>query len=172
MSKPAYQNKRGNVANLPQEGLAGEIFVAEDTAELYGGQGSSKPLLRFSPKRYTVGPKSYVLATGLGVTITVVNNSCSFTVPGGVELLSASIHFEAADIGVNNNCFIDFGVSAGCGHNGDYTTLFAPQFQVWADVENSRAFKTGVAGNLNTAANILEITALDEQQAIWVNLSF
>lgn len=166
------QHKRGTVNNLPQEGLSGQLFITEDTAELYGGQGSSKPLLRFSPKRYSIGPKSYVLATGLGVTIEKTNNSCLFNVPIGVELLSASIHFDATDIGNNTNCLIDFGVSAGCGHNADYDTLYAPQFQVWADVNNSRAFKTGVAGNLNTAANILEITALDEQQAIWINLSF
>lgn len=166
------QHKRGTVNNLPQEGLPGQLFVTEDTAELYGGQGSSKPLLRFSPKRYSVGTKSYVLATGLGITLEKVNNTCSFSVPIGVELLSASIHFDAAEIGNNTNCRIDFGISEGCGHNADYDTLYAPQFQVWADVNNSRAFKTGVAGNLNTAANILEITALDEQQAIWINLSF
>lgn len=172
MSAPVYQHKRGNASNLPSEGLSGEIFVTEDTAELYGGQGSSKPLLRFSPKRYLIGPKSYVLATGLGITLEKSGNSCVFHVPIGVELLSASVHFEATEIGNNTNCLVDFGVSAGCGHNADYSTLFAPQFQVWADVDNSRAFKTGVAGNLNTAANILEITALDEQQAIWINLSF
>jgi hypothetical protein len=172
MSLPVYQHKRGNVNNLPLEGLSGEIFVTEDTGELYGGQGSSKPLLRFSPKRYTVGPKSYVLATGFGVTLEKTDNVCAFNVPTGVEILSASIHFEASEIGNNTNCLIDFGVSAGCGHNGDYDTLFVPQFQVWADVANSRAFKTGVAGNLNSAANVLEITALDEQQAIWINLSF
>lgn len=166
------QHKRGNVNNLPLEGLPGEIFITDDTAELYGGQGSSKPLLRFSPKRYQVGPKSYVLATGLGVTLSKLNNTCSFSVPLGVELISASIYFTGTEIGSNTNCLIDFGISAGCGHNADYDSLFAPQFQVWADVSNSRAFKTGVAGNLNTAANILEITALDEQQAIWINLSF
>lgn len=166
------QHKRGNVNDLPQEGLQGQLFITEDTGELYGGQGSSKPLLRFSPKRYSVGSKSYVLATGSGITIEKLDNVCTFMVPKGVELISASIHFEASEIGNNTNCLIDFGVSSGCGHNADYDTLFAPQFQVWADVVNSRAFKTGVAGNLNQAANILEITALDEQQAIWINLSF
>lgn len=167
-----YQHKRGNASNLPVEGLAGELFVTEDTQELYGGNGSSKPLLRFSPKRYSVGPKSYVLATGLGVTVSKTNNSCAFTVPTGVELLSASIHFTAIEIGSNTNCLVDLGVSSGCGHNADYDTLYVPQFQVWADVDNSRAFKTGIAGNLNTAANILELTALSPDQAIWVNLSF
>jgi hypothetical protein len=43
---------------------------------------------------------------------------------------------------------------------------------VIADVDNSRAYNMGVAVNLNTASNILEITALDESQAIWVKLSF
>lgn len=172
MSNPTYLHKRGLASSLPPEGLGGEIFVTEDTGELYGGQGSSKPLLRFSPKRYTIGSKSYVLATGFGVTLEKVGNTCSFSVPVGVELLSACVHFTAAEIGNNTNCLIDFGISAGTGHNADYDTLFAPEFRVIADVENSRAYKMGVAGNLNTAVNILEITALEELQAIWVKLSF
>ena len=166
------QHKRGNISDLPVEGLAGELFITEDTSELYGGQGSSKPLLRFSPKRYSIGSKSYVLATGLGITLEKLDNVCTFNVPNGVELISASIHFEATEIGNNTSCLIGLGTSAGCGHNADYDTLYAPQFQVWADVENSRAFKTGVVGNLNNAANILELTALNENQAIWINLSF
>jgi hypothetical protein len=166
------QHTRGNVNNLPQEGLQGQLFITEDTAELYGGQGTSKPLLRFSPKRYSIGPKSYVLATGYGVQVVKVNNACSFIVPAGVEILSASIYFTADEIAMNTSCLVDLGISAGCGHNADYDTFYAPQFQVWADVEEARFFKTGIVANFNSAAHILELSALTTQQAVWINLSF
>lgn len=165
-------HKRGNVNSLPAEGLNGQLFITEDTSELYGGCGSSVPLLKFSPKRYLIGTNSYVLATGLGVTLNVVNNSMSFSVPKNVEIISASVYLSSTKIGANTNCFIDLGISHGCGHNASYETLYVPQFQVWADVENSRAFKTGVVGNLNTSANVLELTALTPYQSVWINLSF
>lgn len=164
-------HKRGAANNLPVEAPAGQLLFTEDTAELYGGNGAGQPLLRFSPKRYSVGFRSHVLATGLGVAIAKLTNTCAFVVPTGVELLSASIHFTADEIGDNTSCFIDLGLSNGCGNNADYDNLYVPQFQVWADVDNARAFKTGVVGNLN-AGHVLEISALNEYQAIWINLAF
>lgn len=168
----AYQHKRGLVNNLPAEGLPGEIFVATDVQELYGGQGSSLPLLRFGLKRYEIAAKSYALASGLGITFEKTNNLGQLLTPKNVEIASVSLYFSASEIGTDTTCQIDFGISNGCGHNADYTTLFAPQFQVWADVENSRAYKSGVYGNLNTAANVLELTGLTPNQGIWINLSF
>lgn len=164
-------HKRGAVNNLPAEAEVGQILVAEDTAELYGGHGVGLPLLRFSPKRYSVGFRSHILATGYGVTLTKVSNTCAFNVPKGVEILSASIHFTADEVGDNDSCLIDLGLSNGCGNNSDFDNLYVPQFQVWADVDNARAFKTGIVGNLN-AGHILELSALNEYQAIWVNLAF
>ena len=163
---PGMQQKRGLASNLPVEDLAGVLLIATDTAELYGGQGAGLPLLQFSPKRYSVGSKSHVLATGLGVTITKLDNTCVINIPPSVQVISASIHFTAAEIASNTNCLITYSDET------DYDLICPPQFQVWADVNNSRAAKMGVAGNLNIAANILEITALDEDQAIWINLSF
>jgi hypothetical protein len=166
------QHKRGSVNNLPGEGLPGELFIATDTAELYSGQGAGSPLLRLMAKRYSIGPKSFVLASGLGVQLNVLDNMCEFTVPAGVEIFSASVHFTAVNIGSNTNCFINLGVNTGCGNNSDYDNLYVPQFQVWADVNNSRAFKTGILGNFNTNANTLELLNLNADQAIWINLSF
>jgi hypothetical protein len=172
ISMPTIQHLRGSVNNLPAEGLKGQLFITEDTAELYGGQGAAKPLTRFSAKRYLVGLQSFVLASGYGITLEKIGNTCNFVVPKGVELFSTSIHFTALDIGSNTNCYVGLGINAGCGQNEDYTSLYTPQFQVWADVNNSRAFKTGILGNFNLNANTLELLNLNADQAIWINLSF
>ena len=159
-----YRHKRGNIATLPASGEVGELIIANDVGELYGGQGTGTALLRFSLKRYTVGIKSFVLATGYGVELIKNANSCGFNIPTGVEIVSASIHFDSSEIGTNTNCFISL-------PNVSYDDLYIPQFQVLADVENSRAYKTGIAGNLNASANILELTALKEFQSIWVRIT-
>ena len=158
-----YKHKRGSSVDLPVEGSAGEIFITTDTAQLYGGQGNNKSLVSFSIKRYQVGIKSFVTATGLGVEIIKVNNTCSFSIPIGVTILSASIHFEASEISDNTNCIIYL-------PNTSYDDFYSPKFQVWADVDNSRAYKTGIAGNINISANTLELTALKEYQAVWVRI--
>ena len=120
------------------------------------------------------GTQCYVLATGPGAVITKSTNTATITAPAGVQIISASIHFTAADIGANTNCLIDFGQSQGCGVNtaSDYSDFFAPQWQCWADVNGSRAGKTTVVGNLNTNQHSVQLTGLTASQAIWVNLSF
>jgi hypothetical protein len=133
-----------------------------------GGGGSS------SISRYEAGAGTgcYVLATGTGVVITKAGNVATMTAPAGVEVLSASIHFLTTDIGSNNNCIIDYGINQGAGDNSDYTKVSAPQFQVWADVNNNRSFKTGAAGTMNLNSHTITITGLTSSQAVWVNLSF
>lgn len=158
-----YRHKRGSINNLPVEGSAGEIFIATDTAQLYSGQGVGKPLVQLVINRYQIGVKSFIQATGLGVELNKANNTCSFNVPNSVNIISASIYFTAIEISNNTNCFIYL-------PNTSYDDLYVPKFQVLADVENSRAYKTGIAGNFNTAYNVLELTALKEFQAIWVRI--
>lgn len=160
-----YRNKRGSIENLPVEGAAGELFITTDTAQLYGGQGVGKPLLQLSTIRYAVGEKSFVTATGLGITMTKLANTCAFIVPINVSLLSASIYFSATDIAENTTCSITL-------PNNNDSDFYLPQFQVLADVTNARMYKTGVLGNFNTAINVLELTALKVYQAIWVNIIF
>lgn len=162
---PSYKHKRGSIENLPVEGAAGELFITTDTAQLYGGQGTGKPLLQLSTMRYAVGEKSFVTATGLNITITKLSNTCSFTIPKNVILLSASIYFSAEDIAKNTTCRITL-------PNSSDSDFYLPQFQVLADVVNARMYKTGVVGNFNTAINVLELTALKANQAIWVNIIF
>ena len=160
-----YKHKRGSIENLPVEGAAGELFITTDTAQLYGGQGVGKPLLQLSTIRYAVGEKSFVTANGLGIVMTKLSNTCSFVIPVNVNLLSASIYFSADDIAENTTCRITL-------PNSSDSDFYLPQFQVLADVVNARMYKTGVLGNFNTAINVLELTALKANQAIWVNITF
>jgi hypothetical protein len=181
MAAQVIKFKRGNAANLPVEANSGEPVVALDTGDLYVGQGTGFPLKKIgaggtgvSLVRYEAGAGSgsYVLATGTGVTITKVANAATISAPAGVQILSASVHFTTTDIGSNTAASVDFGSNVGTGDNSTYALLFAPQFQVWADVAGSRAYKTVAAGNLNLGPHTLQVTGLAANQAIWVNLSF
>lgn len=182
MANPKVRVKRGAVANLPTEAGLGELLGTTDTRTIYMGQGVGSPLLMMDGgntgggstiTRYEAGAGTgcYVVATGSGVTITKTGNTATLSAPAGVQVLSASVYFTAANI-TSTSAIIDFGINQGAGDNSDYTKLFAPQFQVWNDVAGNRSFRTAAAGSLNVNSHTLTITGLTASMPIWVNMSF
>lgn len=178
--------KRGMSATLPSEAGDGELIGTKDTRTIYMGQGTGFPLVKMDGgstggsgggstiTRYEAGAGTgcYVVATGAGVVITKVGNLATFSAPAGVQVLSASIHFATTEVGANTQVLIDYGINQGCGDNSDYTKVFAPQFQSWADVAGNRAFKTGATGTMNSNSHTLTVLGLTANMAIWINMSF
>jgi hypothetical protein len=159
--KQATLTSGTNLKTINNESLLGSGNIA-----IAGGSGSIS--------RYEAGAGTgcYVLATGTGATITKASNTAAIAAPAGVEILSASVHFLTTEIGSATSAVIDFGTNVGTGDNSDYTKVFVPQFQVWADVSGNRSFKTGAAGTFNVNSHTITITGLTANQSIWVNLSF
>lgn len=161
-------------ASILLNGTHSGISFAYDTvnnkmnATASGGGGGS------AITRYEAGAGTgcYVLATGPGVVITKTGNTATFSTPAGVQIISASIHFTSTDIGAATAANIDFGINQGCGDNSDYTTMFAPQFQVWADVSGNRAYRATAVCSLNVNSHNMLVAGLVANMAIWVNVSF
>ncbi len=171
--KQAQQAVAGMLALGTQTGIT---FRYDDvhgklnaTVTAGGGSGGGSSITRYEAG---AGTGCYVLATGPGVVINKTNNIAYINAPPGVEVISASIHILASEMDSSTFCVIDFGSSQGCGDNSDYTKVFMPQFQVWADVDGNRSFKTGAAGTFNDNSHTIHITGLTSSQAIWVNMSF
>jgi hypothetical protein len=115
-----------------------------------------------------------VLATGPGVTVTKLAAGAVINCPVGVQIISASLHFFAADTttAATTGLLIDFGSSAGTGDNTSYSTLFCPQFQAYIDDGAGYANKSTAQGNLSVNSHTLKLASLTNSQAIWVNISF
>jgi hypothetical protein len=149
------------VATTSEAGL----MSSADKSKLDGIDGSAT-VYEFG----TGTTKSYVIATGQGVTLTKSTNSAVLNAPAGVRILGTSIHFESSEISATS-ITIDY-TNCGLAPNSSYSNIYVPQFQVWQDISGNRAFKTAVAGHLNAGAGILTLTNLTASQAIWINMSF
>jgi len=112
--------------------------------------------------------KSYVLATGLGVTLVLASNRATLVAPAGVQVVSASLHVPGSY--VTATAFdIDYTqINVGT----TWLDMVAPQFTVYSDVSGNRAFKSSITAHLNNGPAVLTLTNMTASISFWVNLTF
>jgi len=120
----------------------------------------------------STGGMCTVRATGAGVSVAKVNTGGAvravFTIPNGVKLISAMLHFNAAEVGTIARFQIDIDDKAS---DTDYSLLFPPTYQVYNDVEGSRAMRTSIC-NWNINAHVMEVSGLLNNVGVFIKLQF
>jgi hypothetical protein len=167
------QGTQGLTGSNGTQGLQGSAGPqgspgAQGTQGFQGTSGGGGGLVRYAAAS---SPNCQIFATGTGVDVVITgSNPCTatITVPGGVQIISASIYITAAQLGSTSTGFSvvlpsGFGVGAG-------TTYFATQFQLYRDTGGARAAMGAV--NYNTAQNTMSITSLVTNMAYIMNIAF
>jgi len=142
------------------------------TINAAAGGGGGATITRYA----AVGtPQTYFVASGTGANATLTGTAFAITAPAGVVVFSASLYISSAQLGSATSLTIDFS-NVMNGLNTSMSTVFIPQFQVFADDSSSPSptyvNKAGVSGNMKSGPGILQLTSLTTGFGYWINLSF